>query len=59
MRIVLEIAEEDIERIVKVLDNQYAYTRGRNFEDDGYRRLADFFRQFLKRGPGQAERSSR
>ena len=53
MRIVLlEIAEEDIERIVKVLDNQYAYTRGRNFEDDGYKRLADFFRQFLKRGPG-------
>jgi len=53
MRIVLlEIAEEDIERIVKSLDNQYAYTRARNFEDDGYKRLADFFRQFLKRGPG-------
>jgi len=52
MRIVLEIAEEDIERIVKSLDNQCAYTRARNFEDDGYKRLADFFRQFLKRGPG-------
>jgi len=54
MRIVLlEIAEEDIERIVKSLDNQCAYTRARKFEDDGYKRLADFFRQFLKRGQGK------
>jgi hypothetical protein len=59
MRIALDIEEEDIEQLVKALDNQFAYTRSRNFEDSGYKRLADFFRQFLKRGPGQAERSSR
>jgi len=36
MRIVLDpIDEGDIERIVKALDNQYAYTRARNFEDSG------------------------
>ena len=50
MRIVLE-------RIVRALDNQHAYTRSRNFEDSGYKRLADLFREFLKRGPGQAEHS--
>jgi len=58
MRIVLNIEEDDIERIVKSLD-QYAYTRARNLEDSGYKQLADMFRQFLKRGPGQAARSSR
>ena len=60
MKIVLDpIEEEDIERIVKALDNQHAYLRSRDLEDSGYKRLADLFRQFLKRGPGQAERSSR
>jgi hypothetical protein len=47
-----DIEEEDIERIVRSLDNQHAYTRSRNREDSGYKRLADLFRGFLKRGPG-------
>ena len=59
MKIVLDIEEEDIERIVKSLDNQHACTRSRDREDSGYKRLADMFRQFLKRGPGQAAKSSR
>jgi hypothetical protein len=59
MRIVLDIEEEDIKRIVKSLDNQHAYTRTRNLEDSEYKRLAELFRQFLNRGPGQAEHSSR
>ena len=54
MKIVLDIEEEDIERIVRALDNQHAYTRSRNLEDSGYKRLTDLFRGFLKRGPGQA-----
>lgn len=54
MRIALNIEEEDIERIARSLDNQYAYTPARNLEDGGYKRLADLFRGFLKRGPGQA-----
>jgi hypothetical protein len=54
MKIVLDIEEEDVERIVRSLDNQQAYTRSRNLEDSGYKRLADLFRGFLKRGPGQA-----
>jgi chemotaxis regulatin CheY-phosphate phosphatase CheZ len=54
MRIVLNIEEEDIERIARSLDNQYAYTLARKLEDSGYKRLADLFRGFLKRGPGQA-----
>lgn len=58
MRITLDIEEEDIERLVKALDNQYAYTRTRNFEDSAYKRLGDLFRQYLKRGPGQAGKSS-
>jgi hypothetical protein len=33
MRINLTIEEEDIERIVKALDTQYAYTQSRQFED--------------------------
>lgn len=33
MRIVLNIEEEDIERIARSLDNQYAYTLARNLED--------------------------
>jgi hypothetical protein len=57
MRIVLDIEEEDIERIVKSLDNQHAYTRSRDREDGGFKRLADMFRQFLKRGPGHAAHS--
>jgi hypothetical protein len=59
MRIVLDIEEEDIERIARSLDNQYAYTLGRNLEDSGYKRLAELFRGFLKRGPGQAESPSK
>jgi len=59
MRIVFDIEEEDIERIVKSLDNQHAYLRSRDREDSGYKRLAELFRGFLKRGPGQAGRSSR
>jgi len=54
MKIALDIEEEDIERIVRSLDNQHAYTRSRNLEDSGYKRLTDLFRGFLKRGPGQA-----
>jgi len=30
MKIALDIEEEDIERIVRSLDNQHAYTRSRN-----------------------------
>jgi hypothetical protein len=52
MRIVLAIEEEDVERIVRSLDNQHAYTRSRDLEDSGYKRLADLFRGSLKRGPG-------
>ena len=48
--------EGDIERIVQALDNQHAYVRSQDREDSGYKRLGDLFRQFLKRGPGQAER---
>ena len=55
MRIWLDISEEDIERIAWSLDNQFAYLRYRNREDNGYRGLADVFRGFLKRGPGQAD----
>jgi hypothetical protein len=54
MRIRLDIEEEDIGRIARSLDNQHAYTRSRNLEDSGYKRLADLFRGLLKRGPGQA-----
>jgi hypothetical protein len=54
MKIGLDIEEEDIERIVRALDNQHAYKRSRDLEDSGYKRLADLFRGFLKRGPGQA-----
>lgn len=50
MRINLTIEEEDIERIVKPLNNQHTYLRSRDREDSGYKRLADLFRQFLKRG---------
>jgi hypothetical protein len=45
----LTIEEEDIERLVKALDTQYAYTRAKQFEDSNYKRLADLFRQFLKK----------
>jgi hypothetical protein len=41
MKIALDIEEQDIERIVRALDNQHAYTRSRNLEDSGYKRLAD------------------
>ena len=54
MKIALDISEEDIERIAWSLDNQHAYIRSRDLEDTGYKRLADLFRGFLKRGPGQA-----
>ena len=50
MRIVLNIEEEDIERIARSLDNQYAYTLARNLEDSGYKRLAELFRGLPKRG---------
>jgi hypothetical protein len=40
MKIALDIEEEDIERIVRSLDNQHAYTRSRNFEDSGYKRAS-------------------
>ena len=52
MRINLTIEEEDIERIVKALDTQYTYTRAKQLgqsEDSNYKRLADLFRQFLKK----------
>jgi hypothetical protein len=49
LRINLTIEEEDIERIVKALDTQYAYTRAKQFEDSNYKRLADLFRRFLKK----------
>jgi hypothetical protein len=52
MLINLIIEEEDIERIVKALDTQYAYTRSKQlgqFEDNKYKRLADLFRKFLKK----------
>ena len=54
MKITLDIEEEHIERIVRSLDNQHAYMRSSNFEDSGYKRLADLFRGFLKHGPGYA-----
>jgi hypothetical protein len=54
MRIELDIEEVDIERIMRALDNQHAYTLTRNREDIGYKRLADLFRGFLKHGPRQA-----
>ena len=50
----LNIEEEDIERIARSLDNQYAYTLARDLEDSGSRRLAELFRGLLKRGPGHA-----
>jgi hypothetical protein len=59
MKITLDIGEEDIERITRSLDNQHAYTLARDREDSGYKRLADLFRGFLKRGPGQAESTSK
>jgi hypothetical protein len=37
MKIALDIEEEDLERIVRSLDNQHAYTRSRNLEDSGYK----------------------
>lgn len=51
----LDISEEDIERIARALDNQYAYLRSRDREDGGHKRLAELVRGFSKRGPGQAE----
>ena len=54
MKIALDIEEEDIERLARALDNQHGYTRSRDLEDSGYKRLADLFRGFLKREPGQA-----
>ena len=48
------IGEEDVERIVRSLDNQHAYTRSQDFENSGYKRLADLFRGFLKRGTAKA-----
>jgi hypothetical protein len=33
MKIALDIEEEDIERITRLLDNQYAYTRARDREE--------------------------
>ena len=59
MRIELDIEEVDIERIMRALDNQHAYTLTRNREDTGYKRLANLFRGFLKHGPGQAESPSK
>ena len=59
MKIALDIEEEDIERIVRSLDNQHVYTRSRNLGDSRYKRLADLFRGFLKRGPEQAARPSK
>jgi hypothetical protein len=59
MKIALDLEEADIERIVTSLANQHAYTRSRDREDSGYKRLADLFRGFLKRGPGQAEGPSK
>ena len=59
MKIALDIEEEDLERIVRSLDNQHAYTRSRNLEDSGYKRLADLFRVLLKRGPREAASPSK
>src|SRR5262245_10952739 len=51
MRIVLDpIEEEDIERLVRALDNQFDYTRSRNFEDDGTSASRISFDSSLKRG---------
>ena len=39
-------------RIVKALDSQYAYSQAKQmgqYEDSNYKRLADLFRQFLKK----------
>jgi hypothetical protein len=58
-RFVLDIEEEDIEQIVRALDNQHTYTRSRDLEDSGYERLEDLFRGFLKRRPGQAASPSK
>ena len=59
MKITLDISEEDIDRIVRALDNQHAYTRSRNLEDSGYKKLAGLFRGFLKQGPGKATTSGK
>ena len=51
MKIALDIEEADIEWIVRSLDNQHAYTRSRNLEDSGYKRLAD--QELFKRWQAQ------
>lgn len=56
MRIVPDLEGEAIERIVRSLDNQCAYTRTRSFDDSDYKRLVDLFRQFLKRGKSEQSR---
>jgi hypothetical protein len=42
MKIALDIEEEDIERIVRSLDNQHAYTSSRNLEDSWYKRCGSW-----------------
>ena len=44
MKIALDIEEKDIERIVRSLDNQFAYTLARDREDSGCKRLAALLR---------------
>jgi hypothetical protein len=39
MKIVLDISEEDIERIGRSLDNQFAYLRSRKHEDGGCKKM--------------------
>jgi len=50
MRIVFDIEKEDIERVVKARIISTLYLLSREREDSGCKRLADLFRQFLKRG---------
>ena len=60
MRIVLDIEEGDIERIVRSLNNQHAYTRSRDLEDTGHKGLADLYRRLTSaddnvlRGPSSS-----
>ena len=59
MRIVLDIEEEDIERIVKARIISTLYLGHGTVRTAGYKRPADLFRGYLKCGPGQAAKSSR
>jgi hypothetical protein len=47
----IELSDTDIERIIKALEMQYAYTVSQNREDGSYKELADR----LKKKPMESE----